>query len=140
MKKLLVMFPMVGILFFYGCTTPSPAPVVETGTVTTTAVDCQSDLTCIQPLFLACAPATFTPPFTVSSTINLEIIGKVNDICNYKMTRSVQGFLVHKECKVPMSLINTDRAIYLFAKPMDPAELAIDQAQQDVDAQYCVEI
>lgn len=151
MKRLLLILPVIGLILLSGCGTSSTTPAAETGTttpvvqtgttiVTTTVVDCHSDVNCIQPLFLACTPATFTPPFSASSSLQLEIIGKTNDICDYKMTRSIQGMLVHKECKMPMSLINTDRAIYLFSKTMDPAELAIDQAQQGLDTQYCIQI
>lgn len=141
MKKLFFLVPVLWLIFLSGCGITSPiAPVVETGTIVTTVVDCQSDITCIQPLFLTCTPATFTPPFSASSTINVEIIWKTDDICDYKMTRSIQGMLVHKECKMPMTVINADRALYLFWWDKDPANLAIVQAQWQLDAQYCVEI
>jgi hypothetical protein len=47
--------------------------------------------------------------------------------------------LVSKECKMPMSLINIDRANYLFLSDKDPAQLAVAQAQLGLDNQYCTQ-
>jgi hypothetical protein len=55
------------------------------------------------------------------------------------MTRSIQGMLVPKECKMPMALITMDRANYLFLPDKDPVQLAVAQAQLELDNQYCVQ-
>jgi hypothetical protein len=139
MKRLFIFLPLVGLIFLSGCGTTSTVPVVETGTVTTTIIDCQNDINCIQKNFLACTSATFTPPFSASSSLNLEIVWETNDICDYKITRSIQGMLVSKECKMPMTLITIDRANYLFLSDKDPMQLAVAPTQSALDTQYCTE-
>ena len=113
MKKLFLL-PLLGLIFLFGCGTSSTAPAVQTTTNVTTKVDCKSDMNCFQKNFIACEPTTFTMPFTADSSFNIEVIGETDKICDYKLTISNQGKNTGTECKLPMALMNADRAGHLF--------------------------
>jgi hypothetical protein len=73
MKKLFLFLPLVGIIFLYGCGNKTTTPVAQT-TTATPAVDCKSDMNCLQRNFITCAPATFTMPFMAGSNLNIEVV------------------------------------------------------------------
>lgn len=139
MKKLFLILPLVGIVFLFGCGTKSSAPAAQTTTTTTTTVNCKSDMNCLQKNFLACAPATFTMPFSADSNYDIEVIGQTGNICDYKAAVSNQGKSTGTECKLPMELMNADRVGHLFWAEKVPGKEAIAQTQQELDAQYCTQ-
>lgn len=140
MKKSVFLLPLAGIVFLCGCGTPSVVPPVQalTGTTTTaTIIDCGSDETCIQTNFVTCTAATFTPPFTAGTAINIVIIGETNKICNYTVTKSIQGMLVNSQCLLPIQFMTADRIAYILSANNIPGADIQDPAQQQLDAQYC---
>jgi len=140
MKKSLLLFPIVGLLFLCGCT-PSVVPSIQpmTGNVTTTAaiVDCASDENCIQTNFVTCTAATFTPTFSASAAINIAIIGETNKICDYNVTKSIQGMLVNSRCLLPIEFMTAERIAYILSANNIPGADIHDTQQQQLDAQYC---
>ena len=141
MKKLLFLFPLIGIIFLCGCGNPSGAPSIQpmTGNAITTPViiNCASDENCIQTNFVTCTAATFTPPFSASAAINITIVGETNKICNYAVTKSLQGMLVNSHCLLPIEFMTTDRIAYILSANNIPGADIHDAHQQQLDAQYC---
>lgn len=139
MKKVCTMLPFLGLVFLLGCGTKSVAPVAQTTTTTPTVVDCKSDMNCLQKNFIACTPVTFTFPLTADSNLNFDVIGETDKICDYKVTivNTKQGSSAGTECKLPMALMNADRAGHLFWVEKAPGKEALAQTQQELDTQYC---
>jgi len=143
MKKLLFLLPLIGIIFLCGCGTPSVTPSIQTTTdnTTTTAaiVDCASDENCIQTNFITCAAATFTPPFSASEAINIAIMGETNKICDYNVTKSIQGMLVNSRCLLPIEFMTADRIAYILSANNIPGADIQDSEQQQLDNHYCTQ-
>ncbi len=143
MKKLLLLLPLTGLIFLYGCGTQSVTISIQpmTGNTTTTAaiVDCASDENCIQKNFMTCSAATFTPPFSASAAINIAIIGETNKICDYNVTKSIQGMLVNSRCLLPTEFMTADRIAYILSANNIPGADIQDPQQQDLDTQYCTQ-
>lgn len=98
-------------------------------------------MNCFQKNFLACAPTTFTLPFTADSSFNIQVIGETDKTCDYKLTiiDTKQGKSTGMECKLPMDLMNADRAGHLFWSEKVPGKETIAQTQQQLDTLYCTQ-
>jgi hypothetical protein len=142
MKKLLFLLPLTGLIFLCGCET-SVAPSIQpiTGNTITTAaiIDCTSDETCIQTNFITCAAATFTPPFSASVAINIAIIGETNKICDYNVTKSIQGMLVNSRCLLPIEFMTAERIAYILSANNIPGADIQDPQQLQLDNHYCTQ-
>ncbi len=143
MKKIFIILPLTGLIFLYGCGTPPVNPPIQptTDNVTTiaTIIDCASDENCIQKNFVTCTAATFTPPFSASDAINIAIIGETNKICNYNVTKSIQGMLVNSHCLLPIKFMTADRIAYILSTNNIPGADIQDPQQQELDNNYCTQ-
>jgi len=136
MKKLFVILPLMGLLFLYGCGSKTATPIAEISTPT--IVDCKNDMACLQQNFIACTAATFTMPFSATSNYTIEIIGKKDNVCDYKMMVGDINESIKTQCRIPMEMMNTDRLGHLFWSEKVPGKEDIAKSQQQLDMQYCM--
>ena len=97
----------MGLIFLYGCGNKTIAPVANKATPI--GIDCKKDMTCLQQNFIACTGATFTMPFSPTSNYTIEIVGKKDNVCDYKTIVGDVNESIKTECRIPMSMMNIDR-------------------------------
>ena len=127
----------MGLMFLYGCGSQTTTPGTETSTLTT--VDCKSDMTCLQQNFIACTAATFTMPFSPTSNYTIEIVGKKDNVCEYKTMVGDVNESMKTQCRIPMEMMNIDRLGHLFWSEKVPGKEDIAKTQQQLDMQYCMQ-